>query len=77
LKYYVTFMTKAGVIEEHSLDLNINDDIKWSDFAKLTAVEKLLKERSAVELLDITPEDMLLTTYTDETDDITLDEENE
>lgn len=69
MKYYITLMNTAGVIEEHAMDLDIDDDIKWKDFVNLLPVQQLLRERPTLELLDITPEDMLLITQNSEPDD--------
>ena len=78
MKYYITLMSTAGVIEEHSLELNIDRNIKWIDFVNLLPVQTLLRERPTLELLDITPEDMvdaMTTTELDET--LQEDEEND
>lgn len=72
MKYYITLMSTAGVIEEHAMDLDIDLNIKWHDFVNLKPVQQLLRERPTLELLDITPEDMLMTTQ-----EIELDDENE
>jgi hypothetical protein len=69
MKYYVTLMSTAGVIEEHALDLDIDDTIKWHDFVNLLPVQQLLRERPTLEVLDITPEDMLLIAQEIEPDD--------
>lgn len=75
MKYYVTLMNTAGVIEEHSLDLNIPYDIKWEEFVTLPTVQSLLRERPTLELIDITPEDMLYVTATPEHDEVVEDDE--
>ena len=59
MKYYLTLANTAGFIEEHTLEMDIPYDIKWDEFVALAPVESLLKSRPALDLLDITPEDML------------------
>jgi hypothetical protein len=75
-------MSTAGFIEEHALEMDIPYDIKWEDFVSLAPVQSLLKERPALNLLDITPEDMLYNTATPEHDEpmeieLELDQDDE
>ena len=80
MKYYITLMNRSGVIEEHALDLDIPLDTKWTDFVNLKPVKDLLRERPTLEVLDITPEDMLHVAENfdiDETDETIEDEKND
>ena len=70
MKYYLTLMSPLGFIEEHALEMDIPYDIKWEDFVTLPLVQSLLKDRPALNLLDITPEDMLYNTATPEYDQV-------
>ena len=76
MKYYVTLMNTAGVIEEHALEMDIPYDIKWEEFVSLVPVQALLRERPALELLDITPEDMLYVTSTPDYEEVVEDQDD-
>ena len=65
--YHLTLINSQGFMQEHSLDLPVNDTVQYNEFIALPAVKELLLMHPTMQIQDVTPDGMSDTFSIEET----------